>query len=226
MSEQHGGRPARLLAIGDVHGHLARLEDLLAQVRPTTADELVLLGDYIDRGEDPVGCLRRVRRLRAELGAVCLRGNHEQMMLDCVRRGEDVWLHPGNGGLATWTQLRALDPAERADLLAFVDGLPLMHRRTVDGREHVFVHAGVEPGVDLDQQDPDALLWIRGEFLGGFRGDGRRYVVGHTPVQAVTPDKAEPLDLPNGVLMLDTGSFLPNGRITCVDLLSGRTWWA
>jgi serine/threonine protein phosphatase 1 len=73
----------RLIAIGDVHGHLEKLRKLLDIVKPTTADQLVFLGDYIDRGPDSKGVIDCLIRLAVQFPQTFfLRGNHEQMMLD------------------------------------------------------------------------------------------------------------------------------------------------
>src|SRR4051812_45545776 len=84
---------ARVLTIGDVHGCLTALDTLLGFVRPTAADQVVFLGDYIDRGPDSKGVLDRLIELRRSLDVVCLRGNHEVMMLAAATSwdGYQMW---------------------------------------------------------------------------------------------------------------------------------------
>src|SRR5215510_9435426 len=76
-------------AIGDLHGNLSALEDLLDKLIPelSPADELVFLGDYIDRGPDSRGCIDRILALRSEaaFAVVTLLGNHEDWMLKSRR---------------------------------------------------------------------------------------------------------------------------------------------
>src|SRR6476646_6510 len=79
---------ARMLAIGDVHGCLTALDTLLGFVQPTPDDQLVFLGDYVDRGPDSKGVLNRLIELQRTGSAVFLRGNHEIMMLG-ARNGRD-----------------------------------------------------------------------------------------------------------------------------------------
>jgi len=75
----------RLIAIGDIHGHFDKLTRLLDQVTPTPEDRLVFLGDYIDRGPASKGVVDYLMELSREFPlTVFLRGNHEQMMLDCI----------------------------------------------------------------------------------------------------------------------------------------------
>lgn len=89
----------RILAISDIHGHRALLENVLRQASYKPGkDRLFLLGDYIDRGPDSLGTLEMVKEL-VEGGAVALRGNHEQMLLDVLaeRLGMPTWLRNGGG---------------------------------------------------------------------------------------------------------------------------------
>src|SRR6476646_9765377 len=92
----------RVLAIGDIHGCLKAFDDVLAWVAPTPEDKIVLLGDYVDRGPDSRGVIDRILELRRHLDLICLRGNHEQMMVAAYRGGRPdkrMWL--GVGGVQT-----------------------------------------------------------------------------------------------------------------------------
>ena len=90
----------RLLAVGDIHGCLAAFDDLLNWVLPTPDDVIVALGDFVDRGPNTRGVLDRLIDLRGRLNLICLRGNHEQMMVearDGGRSEQKMWL--GVGGI-------------------------------------------------------------------------------------------------------------------------------
>ncbi|ACG74025.1 metallophosphoesterase [Anaeromyxobacter sp. K] len=148
--------PSRTLVVGDVHGCLGELEDLLAAARyEPMRDRLVFLGDLVDRGPDPVGVVRRVRAL----GADCLLGNHEEKHLRYAaheaRRREDprhrnpVRLDPRR----TEEHLR-LSP----DDLAWMAALPRALR--LDGG-WLAVHGGLLPGRPLSRQPPDWLIRLR-----------------------------------------------------------------
>jgi serine/threonine protein phosphatase 1 len=96
----------RLLAIGDIHGCLDQLRELLARVVPTPHDQLVFLGDYVDRGPDSAGVVEVLLTLRDQLPrTVFLRGNHEQMLLD-VLAGGDPAIFLLNGGEQTIASYR------------------------------------------------------------------------------------------------------------------------
>ena len=221
---------ARIYAIGDVHGCDQRLAALHRQVasdqarRPAARPLLLHLGDYVDRGPDSANVVRRLAAgpVLAGCPLVCLRGNHEQMMLDALTGDADHvrdWL--GNGGDATlrsWgvgARSTQLDwRAAVAPELAFLEQLPLM--RQVDG--YVFVHAGLRPGVRLAQQTEHDMLWIREAFLrwtGAILPEALETAVvhGHTPVK-----RPEVVGMRIGI---DTGA-VAGGALTCA-VLEGRT---
>ncbi|HEX8447206.1 MAG TPA: metallophosphoesterase [Sphingomonas sp.] len=195
----------RVYAIGDVHGRLDLLDALLDLIRADTATrpaaetKIIQLGDMIDRGPDSAGVVRRIMAgvTWADLTALC--GNHEQAMLDGLA-GDDAMLrlwrtHGGSTALASWgvdprlartgddDAIRAaadaaIPPAERSWLAT----RPLSIRHG----DYLFVHAGIRPGIALDQQSPHDMLWIRDDFLNSRRDHGFVVVHGHT----VTPDVA------------------------------------
>ena len=217
----------RILAVGDIHGHMDKLYALWKKIAfDDKEDMLVFLGDYIDRGPAPVDVLRFVQRQveRYEhVHALC--GNHEAMMLGYLREyglgrtllGHwNVWLM--NGGKVTKKQLAALPAKESEALIAFVKARPLYFRTTHGGQSILFVHAGVNP--THKKQTSNDLLWIREEFFDYYRG-AELVVVGHTPTQALggrDMSRNVPIFLPNNIIACDTGSFLPGGRISCVDV--------
>jgi serine/threonine protein phosphatase 1 len=198
---------AMLLAVGDVHGHLDHLDALLTLLRPEIlrarvtglACELVMLGDYVDRGPDSLGTLRRLLGLEAVLGvhvhALC--GNHDQYLIDFLLtdRPDPAKLASwaGNGGLTTLAELgirRAevgnRDPAElaaRARAIAGPELLRLLKRITMvrPTGGYVCVHAGIRPGRALDEQEQRDLITLREPFLAGKGWDHSFTAVhGHT----------------------------------------------
>ena len=99
------------IVIGDIHGMAAKLENLLGQIdmwyvanAKSELRQLIFLGDYIDRGRDSRQVLQIVQRLQAE-GAICLRGNHEELMLRATESESDFTNFLANGGNATITSL-------------------------------------------------------------------------------------------------------------------------
>lgn len=202
----------RLLAVGDIHGCLAQLCSLLDQVAPTGHDQLVFLGDYIDRGPDSAGVVETLLALRARLPrTVFLRGNHEQMLLD-VLAGGDPATFLLNGGEQTIASYRNRGgwppPAAHRD---FYHNLTY----SFETEQFIFVHAGLRPGIPLARQNPADLLWIRQAFLRSDEDWGKAVVFGHTPRATALVSKTR--------IGLDTGCVY-GGQLTCCEVLSGRCW--
>jgi serine/threonine protein phosphatase 1 len=194
-------------AIGDIHGCLPELESLLAiceRARAGRDARFVFIGDYIDRGPDSKEVIEFLiqRQCREPGRFVCLRGNHEQMLIaaaDPERSDRDLINWWVNGGEQTLGSYRVNDPsAIPADHLAWIKMLPL---KLLDDRR-VYVHAGIRPGVPLQAQSPDDLLWIREPFLSSTNDHGALVVHGHTPTDSGLPD------LRANRLNVDTGAFL------------------
>ncbi len=220
----------RVYAIGDVHGCADRLAALHGQVaadlrrEPVAAPLLLHLGDYVDRGAASATAVRRLAAGPVLPGVpmVCLRGNHEQMMLDALRGDRSSVAHwLGNGGgetLRSWG-VRAHQPVAAwreamAPELPFLRDLPLFHE--LDG--YVFVHAGLRPGLGLAMQSDEDMLWIREAFL-----DWTGAILPGAPDTAVvhghTPRPAP--DIVGQRIGLDTGA-VTGGALTCA-VLEGRT---
>ncbi|MCR5833785.1 MAG: metallophosphoesterase [Selenomonadaceae bacterium] len=217
----------RILAIGDIHGKFSKLMSLIHKVNfDETKDFLILLGDYIDRGEDNIRCLRWAMEMSRKNNVVALRGNHEQMMLNYYLSdgAEFIWLP--NGGnktkkeLEVW-QLRSPDALKRA--FTFINERPYYHHMFIDDEEYIFVHAGLKPNVPLAEQNEESLLWIREKFYNGYNGSAN-IVCGHTPTSFIEDNCYYPILLPNKITLMDTGSFLPDGKISCIDVLTKTVW--
>lgn len=211
----------RVLAIGDIHGCLGPLDDLLAWVRPGPDDALVLLGDYVDRGPDTRGVLDRLIQLQKERPVVCLRGNHEIMMLaarDGGRAERKMWLSVGG--------VQALGSYGGAGRTGSLDDVPPEHwrfleRDLVDYYEterFVFVHAGVYPDVPLDEQPDNMLFW---EFL----PEAMRHYSGKTVICGHSSQKSGVPKVVPGAVCIDTYAH-GGGWLTCLDAASGRYWQA
>jgi serine/threonine protein phosphatase 1 len=210
----------RLLAIGDIHGCLLQFNDLLMLVQPTSDDRLILLGDYVDRGPDSRGVLDRILELKRTLpNLICLRGNHEIMMLDSRDQpaNQKMWLSVG--GLQTLGSYGT--SAGRAGKIADVpeehwaflaNGL-LPYYET---EEYIFVHAGVNYNDPLDEQDDGSLYW---EFL----RDEMRHHSGKTVICGHTSQKDGEVKVIPGAVCIDTYAH-GGGWLTCLDAVSGRYW--
>jgi len=213
----------RVYAVGDVHGCLDRLRALHALIaadlaaRPIAAATLVHLGDLVDRGPDSAGvvALLSAGPPVAGLPTVNLMGNHEQMMLMALvsRDADQAELWMRNGGqptLRSWSVPLGAEPATWMQYippahLLFLRDLAFTHRIG----PYFFVHAGVRPGVKLERQAPQDLLWIREPFLSCADDFGAVVVHGHTP-------REEP-EIRSNRIAIDTGAVL-GGVLTCAVL--------
>jgi len=176
-------------AIGDIHGSYTKLANLLRHCVDhcgSNTARFVLLGDYVDRGKrsrEVVTLLIETQR-KWPGQVVCLRGNHEDMLLAAASRQDDaMWLH--NGGDATLYSygVRRADQIPR-EHLAWFESLPLYEH----DQRRFFVHAGIMPGIPLAQQRKEVLLWIREPFLSDATDHGLYIVHGHTPTESGQPE--------------------------------------
>lgn len=226
----------RVYAIGDIHGRADLLAEIHTQIVEDAASTLdsvektvIYLGDYVDRGTESREVIDLLlHQPLSGVKSVYLKGNHEEAMLKFMDNPSigPQWF--GFGGEATVmsygvavsgktrepgyfddisAQLRERVPPSHK---AFLAGLDLRYR----AGDYLFVHAGIRPGCPIDEQDPDDLLWIRGEFLNSREDHGVMVVHGHTPT-------ARP-DVRGNRIGIDTGAFA-SGALTCLVLQgSGR----
>jgi serine/threonine protein phosphatase 1 len=217
----------RIYAVGDIHGRADLLFEIIARIdddirrRPIQHIVEIYLGDYIDRGPDSKAVIDELAVRMVDNHAVCLRGNHEALMEHFLR---------DSGAFSDWQQLGALQTLASygvhprgdetpADLRRrFLAVFPRLHelflRRLRYGYccgDFLFVHAGIRPGIPIEWQDLNDLLWIRDEFLHSSQDHGRFIVHGHTPV--LHPD------IRNNRINIDTGAW-KSGTLTCVAIQS------
>jgi serine/threonine protein phosphatase 1 len=214
--------------VGDVHGCAARLAALHAMIaedlarRPVTAPLLLHIGDYVDKGEDSAGVIRLLLRggpPAPGLRTINLLGTHERMMRqvlagDRAARADWLWC----GGRETLASYR-LDPDAEGE--AWAEALPEPQRRflanglALHHREggYLFVHAGLRPGLPLDEQSEDDLLGIRHDFLQSEADHGVVVVHGHTARGAP--------EVRDNRINLDTAAW-SGGPLTCAVLEADR----
>jgi serine/threonine protein phosphatase 1 len=226
----HAPPATRIYAVGDIHGRADLLLDLVERIeedlsrRPVANAVEVYLGDYIDRGIDSKAVIDILCRRLVDRKAVCLRGNHEAMLEDFLQDPDVVYGWMRLGALSTLTSYGVSIPTATQLVppqihRALCDALPRTHvlflrclRNMYRCGDYLFVHAGIRPGVPLDQQVQDDLIWIRDEFLHATTDHGCTVVHGHTPV-------SHPQVCSNRI-NIDTGAVF-TGRLTCIVLEAG-----
>lgn len=204
----------KIFAIGDIHGCLGKLRDLMDRIAiDPAADTIVFIGDYIDRGPDPKGVVDLVLDVKRRVSnTVCLLGNHEQMFLHYLE-GRDEELFLSNGGISTLLSYGLTASAARGNEKEIMPGDHLRfftslspHYETDD---YIFVHAGLRPGIPLPRQDLDDMVWIRFEFINSSYDFAKTVVFGHTPLHEPYIDETK--------IGIDTGAVY-GGKLTCVEL--------
>lgn len=231
----------RTYAIGDIHGHLDKLKQahaLIVADRARCGDtdgKVVHVGDLVDRGPDSRGVIQYLLdgQARGE-NWVVLKGNHDRIAALFLRDYPQIdhqllleysWFHKRIGGVESVGSygvevpegirtyqlharvLAAVPQAHRC----FLDTLPAMHR----AGDLCFVHAGIRPGVALEDQSEDDLCWIRGEFHNDASDHGPLIIHGHTPVDQVTHY--------GNRVNIDTGAG--HGKALSTVVIEGRDVW-
>ena len=223
-------KTTRIYTVADIHGRADLLAKLLRAIKKDAAPFeaqrriLVTLGDYIDRGSESRQVIEALIHLPLDgFEAKHLKGNHEDLLLAFINDPAEAVLWLSNGGWATLLSygFSADDLPERVDQLAdirekLITKIPKTHaaffkslRMCYQLGDYFFVHAGVRPGVALDQQKPQDLIWIRDKFLNSNDDFGKIVVHGHTI-------STKPEVKPNRI-GLDTGAFY-TGVMTCLVL--------
>lgn len=209
----------RIYAVGDIHGRADLLDVLLekivrdASVAPAT-QSLVFVGDYIDRGPDSCGVIERLLDPLEGFETHYLRGNHDQALLEFLEKPSSYRTWRRFGADETLLSYGVEPPSDTESAMAFArdelaEKLPEPHLRFLQdlqpfvqiGAYH-FVHAGVRPGLPLEDQSLEDMMWIRGEFLDCEDDFGKVIVHGHTPGE-------KPVCRSNRI-GIDTGAFATN----------------
>ncbi len=195
----------RKFAISDIHGCLLTFKALLDKINFSTTDELYLLGDYIDRGPASKGVIDFIFELQ-ESGhtLICMKGNHEDMLLAGIENSYDLEMWELNGGKATLKSFGANNPSQlNPKYLDFFNNLKLY----VEVDRYLLVHAGFDFTIPPFLENKEAFLWQRRWYKDiDYDALGDRIVVhGHTPIpkedilqQFTNLDKQQYLDIDNG----------------------------
>lgn len=231
-----GPKGQRAYVVGDVHGRLDLLDELLDEIhrdiarRASAKTLLVFLGDLIDRGPNSAQVVERLREYRhAGVRPIFLLGNHEEVMLR-ILKGEAEHL-PGwlRFGGAECLKSYGIDPrpiaaasheVAVATLRASVPGSHIEFLRTFADTcrfgDYLFVHAGIRPGIPLDRQSQSDLRWIREPFLGEEADHGFVVVHGHTISRSV--------DERSNRIGIDTGAYR-TGILTALAIEGTKRWF-
>ena len=230
-----GARGWRAYVVGDLHGRHDLLEQLLDKIhqdieqRPTRKILLVFVGDLIDRGPNSAQVVERLRTYeRSGVRTVFLLGNHEEVLLRILGGEADLitkwrWFG-GSECLKSYgvdaDQLTGLTDEEALGVIR--GAIPKAHVEFLESfddscrfGDYLFVHAGIRPGVEFDQQRQSDLRWIREPFLFDETDHGFVVVHGHTirPEVEVRPNR----------IGIDTGAY-QSGVLTALAIDGSDSW--
>jgi serine/threonine protein phosphatase 1 len=210
----------RRIVIGDVHGHYDTLIKLLDSVSPSSEDQIYFLGDLIDRGPRSADVVEFV----IQNNYPCLRGNHEEMLLDVVGSGQvsmemyQGWLY--SGGHATVASYNSKIPQEHID---WIKSLPTY----LDLGDVWLVHAGIDPELPIEEQTAEQFCWIRDEFHSMAQPyfHDKLIITGHTITFTLPGVHPGQIAAGPGWLDIETGGYHQNsGWLTGLDVDQGKVY--
>jgi serine/threonine protein phosphatase 1 len=206
----------KTFVVGDIHGCLDMLKRLLDIIpwRPGR-DRLLFVGDCIDRGPHSRAVVDHILGLiRMDPRVTCLLGNHESMLLDYLA-GIDPDLYIANKGMTTIRDYQSQHPPGRGGPLVPPDHMAFYRslRPLVELDAYYVVHAGFRPGIAIERQSLEDMIWIREPFISSNYDFGKKVIFGHTPFP-------RPLLMENKI-GIDTGAVYGN-RLTCIELPEER----
>lgn len=234
-NEPRGAKGYRVYVVGDIHGRLDLLEELLAKIhaelqrRPSRKTLLVFVGDLVDRGPSSAQVIERLRTYqRTGVKPVFLLGNHEEIFLRILKGDTSLiasWLQFGGlqclesyglnadaiHGAPSESVVRLLRAAVPQNHIDFLEGFADSCRFG----DYLFVHAGLRPGIDLDLQSQADLRWIREPFLSDESDHGCVVVHGHTISEQVEERRNR--------IGIDTGAYR-TGVLTALAIEGGERW--
>lgn len=227
----------RTYLMSDIHGEYRKLLRMLKKIDFTKDDTLYIIGDVVDRGEEPIEIIEWVMRTP---NAHLLKGNHESMFIDYLNAPDGeakdmaLLMWSRNGGLTTYEGYEKRSVEQKERIKTFVKTLP--YYKILD--DVLLVHSGVEVVKTsepltleeiMERQSENALLWSRDEFY-GFKGiPGVKIFFGHTPTLSIQQSLGEPVTTPMQIwhdkvyqdkVGLDCGAVFSKhgGRLACVCL--------
>ncbi len=227
------GRFDTIYAVGDIHGRLDLLvesdQKIEADIGPDERALVVYLGDYIDRGPESRGVIEHLRSNRnPKFLRLCLRGNHDDVFLSFLDRPLEEWGWLDLGGKETLRSYgmsidpyrdRAMGKQALQEMLNV--HVPQSHREFFSktrlwarSGDFLFVHAGIQPRIALERQDPTDFMWIREPFLSEGPGLPLTVVHGHTPGAVVSYGRNR--------IGIDTGAYA-TGRLSVLKVANGTT---
>lgn len=214
--------------ISDIHGHYEKFMLMLERIRFAKGDTLYILGDMVDRGDEPLKVVQHIMEMER---VQVIGGNHEQLMLDVLREPTNElflerWYR--NGGEITHNQYKALPEHKQKEVRTYLEQLPT----SITLPDYVLVHAGIWPprkettweAIRKHQSQHD-LIWIRGAFIDSPTYIDKKVVFGHT--QTFKMDSPGKVWFGGDKIGIDCGVYSGHkgGRLGCLNLDTLETYY-
>ena len=205
LQKENYYKPSRLIAVGDIHGDVFKLNCLLEQINLTKNDTLVFLGDYIDRGENSKEVVERLLMLSQNTKCIFLKGNHENILQNIIKfKSKEAYAHwylsEGDKTLNSYGKFEEILKLH-GDFFKNLQDYYLTD-------DYLFVHAGIRRGKDLNLQTLEDFLWIRDDFIYKPHGLKQKIIFGHTPFDNPYVDVDK--------IGIDTGCGYDDGYLTAI----------
>jgi len=224
----------RTLVIGDIHGGLLALKEVLEKALVDSEDTLVFLGDYVDGWSESAETITFLMELRKEINCVFIRGNHDELLYNYLKHGQDLETWREHGGNASKKSYQRLSKNEIKKHITFLEDLKFYH---VDENNRLYVHGGFSShrGPKFEYY-PHMVMWDRSLWEMVCAMDSNltpedlyypnrlkyfhEIFIGHTPVTRI--GETVPTRFAN-VWNIDTGAAF-KGSLSIMDVETKEYW--
>lgn len=207
----------RYFIIGDIHGHLSKLKKIISLIQKDMkeSDSFIFLGDYIDRGPASFEVIEYLIALSEKYKITFLTGNHEDMFMRFLTKGDNYSNYIRNGGGYTIKSyienLKDFFIPESHKI--FFRNLKLYY----ENEEFIAVHAGLNPNVpDIKQQKKSDIIWIREDFYRFPQKWQKTVIFGHTPTPYINNSDSVYFDETRNIIGLDTNAMSDGYPLSCL----------
>ena len=224
----------RTLVIGDIHGGLRALHQIMKRAKVTEKDKLIFLGDYVDGWSQSPQVLDFLIGLNTKNDCIFIRGNHDELLLHWLKDNTDNLLWYNHGGEATVLAYEKVSEATKQSHILFLQSLKDYY---LDDQQRLFIHAGFTNmnGINFEYFPKlfywDRTLWETAMAVdGNLSADSIRYpqrlklykeiYVGHTPV--IRFGASAPMNFAN-VWNVDTGAAF-TGKLSILNVDTKEYW--
>lgn len=206
-----------IYVVSDIHGRYKMFKEMLEKINFSAQDHLYILGDVVDRGEEPIKALLHIMR---EDNMTLLLGNHEEFMLDYFKNDcrDNGWLF--NGGNVTLDKLMKLSEYRRNEVLEYVKRCEILETIRINDTTFRLVHAGLQYDQHGDMYNPimrEYVLWARKEFIQDTFVKSDVVIFGHTPTNYMNSDDSYSVWYGTNKIGIDGGAVF-GGQLNCLRL--------